>query len=147
MVVVHLLDDAGAEQAGHARTHPVAAGVGVASGQVYAGEVFPPQVAVRVQDHGIDVHAVGAAAGLDEVGGELVAEAARAEVNADPDAVQLVGEQVDEVVAGADRAELGARQVAERGRLRDVPGRVVVEQLVIDRLRVLAADAERQGAP
>ena len=106
-----------------------------------------PRSLSRVQHHRVDVHAVGAAAGLDEVGGQLVAEAARAEVDADPGAAPLVGEQVDEVVAGADRAELRTGQVAERRRRREVPGRGVVEQLVVDRLRVLAPDAERQRAP
>ena len=65
----------------------------------------------------------------------------------DPDAVGLVREQVDVVVAGADGAKLGARHVAVLRGLGKVPAGVIVEQLVLHRLAVLAADAEREGAP
>jgi hypothetical protein len=40
-----------------------------------------------------------------------VAEAARSEVNADPDAVPLVGEDIDVVVAGSDDARLPPRHL------------------------------------
>jgi hypothetical protein len=74
-----------------------------------------------------------------------VAEAAAAEVDADPNPVLLVGEDVDVVVARADGAELARGLVAQVQVLDDRPRRVV-EQVVVYTLRVLAADAEADGA-
>ena len=71
----------------------------------------------------------------------LVTEAAAAEVDADPDAVILVDEQVDVVVARADGTELLARHLLERRDGLQLPG-VVVEQFVVDVFLVAAADAE-----
>ena len=53
---------------------------------------------------GVDHHAVLCAGRLEEPGGDAVAETAGAEVHADPDAILLVGEEVDVVVAAADGA-------------------------------------------
>ena len=70
-----------------------------------------------------------------------MAEAARAEVHADPDIAVLVLEQVDIVVAGADGAELRARHLLEMTDAGVVPQRAV-EHRVVDRLRVGAAEPE-----
>src|SRR5690625_5571009 len=74
-------------------------------------------------------------------------EAAAAEVHAHPDAVLLIHEQVDVMVAAANRAELLAGEGFELARHGDVPRGVVVEQLVVDIFLVLAPDPERQRLP
>jgi hypothetical protein len=74
----------------------------------------------------------------------LVAEAARAEVHADPDpVVLLVAEQVDVVIPGADRAELLPGEAGERA-LRLEPGVPdLLDHRVVARAPVVAPDAER----
>jgi hypothetical protein len=58
----------------------------------------------------------------------LVAEPARPEVHADPDPALLIFEQVDVVVAGANRAELVARHTLELADLGNIlPERTVKE--------------------
>src|SRR5262249_18431612 len=78
---------------------------------------------------------------LDVVGRTFVAEAARAEVNADPYIAVLVLEQVDIVVARADSAELRARHLLEVTDAGILPQRTV-EDFVVDRLRVGATKPE-----
>src|ERR671919_500031 len=76
----------------------------------------------------------------------LVAEPARAEVDAHPDTALLVLHEVHVVVAGADRAEL------RLGELRQLPLRAearptdAVENGVVDPLRGRHAHAERDAA-
>jgi len=106
VVVVDLLLDGGAEQPGYASADPVAAGVGVGSTELHGGDVLCAEVARNVEVDGVDHHAVGGARRLEEPGGDAVAEATRAEVDANPDAILLVDEEVDVVVAAADGAEL-----------------------------------------
>src|SRR5690625_6378123 len=74
-------------------------------------------------------------------------EPAAAEVHAHPAAVLLIHEQVDVMVAAANRAELLAGEGFELARHGDVPRGVVVEQLVVDVFLVLAPDPERQRLP
>ena len=64
-------------------------------------------------------------------------------MHADPHEPILVGEQVDVVVAAADRAELLGREVGQRTLGRRVRAADGVEHGVIDELVVVAADAER----
>ena len=99
VVVVHLLQDLGAHDGGHFGAHPVASCVGIAPRHLHTGDVLPAEVRVCGKDHRIHVHAVAPAAGLDEVGGELVAKAAGAEVHPAPDPPALVDEEIDEVVS------------------------------------------------
>ena len=86
--------------------HPFAARIGIFAGERHGGEVARADLAVLAHHRRRDVDAVLAAGGLDVVRRALVAEAARAEVHADPDVALLVLEQIDVVVAGADGAEL-----------------------------------------
>jgi len=84
-----------------------------------------------------------------------MAEAAGAEVDADPDSALFVFEDIDVMVATADGAELCPGHVAQRGQppsravgaLLDLPGVivVVVEELVIDWLLVFPGQAEADG--
>ena len=70
-----------------------------------------------------------------------MAEAPRAEVHADPDMVFLIGEQVDVVIAAADRAELLARLGAQAIALVPVRHRVpsrILEKRIVGR-RVVSA--------
>ena len=81
-------------------------------------------------------------ASLEVARGAGVAEAAAAEVHADPDEAVLVAHQIDIVVAGADGAELGDRLLPIGLHVGLAPCVGVVEQLVLDALVVGAADAE-----
>ena len=72
-----------------------------------------------------------------------MAEAARAEVDADPDDALFVGEQVDIVVAGADRPELFGGKVVQLALRRGVGGADGVQHGMVDRVVVAAPDAER----
>ena len=141
VMVVDLVELARAEDPDHAVADPVATCVRVTTGEGHRGDVLRAEGRIRVQDKRSDVHAVSCAAFLERPRGDAVAEPAASEMGADPDAVLLVGEDVDVVVARADGAELGGRLVAQLQVLDRRPGRVV-EQLVVDALRVLAADAE-----
>ena len=77
-------------------------------------------------------------------------EPARSEVDADPDGARFVHEDVDVVVAAADRAELLARLGLKRLAMlrRDGAPRRIVEEWMIHRRvvrLVLSADAEAHG--
>src|SRR6185503_4602761 len=61
------------------------------------------EVAIRKIDAGLAHLVLGA---LDEVAADAVADAARAAVEHEPDAIRLVEADLDEVVAAAERAEL-----------------------------------------
>ncbi len=146
VVVVHGVEHLAADDRTHALDHPLAARVGVLARERQGGEILAAEIAVLVQDGRHDVDAVGAAGELDERGRGLVAEAARAEMHADPDQPVLVGEQIDIVVARADGAELVARHLLEPARdLALLPQRIV-EHRVLDLFRIGAADAEADAA-
>ena len=121
VVVVHLVDRLGAEDLEHLGDHDVAAGVGVLARQLHRGDVGVAQLGADLEEHRRRVHlALGAplveALALgerQEARGRLVPEAARAEVDADPDPALLVLHEVDVVVARADRAELRLRELHE----------------------------------
>ena len=72
-----------------------------------------------------------------------MAEAARAEVDADPDPALLVLHQVDVVVARADRAELRLGQLRELALRREVRVADLVEHRVVDALLRRDTHAER----
>jgi hypothetical protein len=71
-----------------------------------------------------------------------VPEPAGAEVHADPDEAVVAGEQVDVVVARADRAELVARHLDHLALRPEVCARDRAEHRVVDGLGVVAPDAE-----
>src|SRR5439155_25628155 len=125
----------------HALDHPLAARIGILAGERHRRDVAHAELALLVQDGRRDVDAVLAAGLLDVVGRALVAEAARAEVSADPHMAVLVLEQVDIVVAGPDGAELRPRHLLEVTDPGVGPERAV-EDGVVDRLRVGAAEPE-----
>jgi len=75
-----------------------------------------------------------------------VAEAARAEVHADPDGALLVLHQVDVVVARADRAELRRRELDELALRREVGSTDLVEHRMVHALLRGHAHAERVPA-
>ena len=122
VVVVDLDVGLGAEDGEHLGDDDLAARVRVAPGELHRGGVALAEPGGGVEDDRRAHHPALVRAAVErqalrereEAGRRLVAEAARAEVHADPDAVVvLVAEQVDVVVAGADGAEL----------LRGEPGR------------------------
>src|SRR5687768_18584125 len=77
-----------------------------------------------------------------------MAEAARSEMHADPEAaVGAIFEEVDVVIARSDRAELLARQVEQFALRLDGTFRDGVDHRMIDTLVVAAPDAEGQRLP
>jgi len=146
MVVVHLFLNLRPEDFLHDVTPDIlATRVGVTARQIHSGEVSLTQVAIAAHNGWGDVHAILASRFLQEVGGGLVAETARSEVDADPDAVRFVDKDINVVVAAADRAELLLRHVLEVRERLLAPERVI-EQLVLDARLVVAAHAERNRA-
>ncbi len=113
VVVVHGVEHLASDDRAHALHHPLAPSIGIETGERHAGEILPSEIAVLVQYGGRHVDAVGSAGRLDEGGRSLMAEPARAEVNADPHEAVLVLEQIDVVIAGPDGAELVARHRLE----------------------------------
>ncbi len=73
----------------------------------------------------------------------LCPETARAEMDADPQPAVVVAEEVDVVIAGADRPELICRELPEIALRHEVGVSNGVEHRVIDRLVVRAAHPER----
>jgi hypothetical protein len=87
-------------------------------------DVLRTEIARDIEEDRIDHHAIARSGGLEEPGCDSVAKTAAAEVDTDPDAVLLVGEDVDVVVAAADGAELRVRLVLQRLRGFGVPALV-----------------------
>jgi len=150
VVVVDLLERLGAEDAAHLGADDVAARIGVAAGELHRLGVAGAELGVRAQQHRRRVHLPLRSTALErealseseEAGRGFVAEPARAEVDADPDTVLLVGEQVDVVVAGADRPELLGGQVAQLPLRRERRVADLVDDRVVAGAPVVAADAE-----
>jgi hypothetical protein len=139
VVVVDLLERRRPEDLEHLVHHDVAARVGVAAGELHRGDVLLAALESIVQQLGRRVHRPVA----EVAGGGLVAEAARAEVDADPDAVR-------------PRRGTGRRSGCRRRpcRAASPPGRAValeadrrladlVEHRMVGALLVRDADAER----
>ncbi len=76
VVVMHLIENLGAEEAGDLLNYPVAARIGVAPCELHRGDVLLAKLRILAQQHRIDVDAVPSTGRLDEVRGQLVAEAA-----------------------------------------------------------------------
>ena len=134
VVIVDLFQDLRSQNGSDLFADPIPARVGIAARQLHARHVFGPQFGLHVQQHRIHVHPVPAAPGLDEVSGQLVAQTAGPEVHSDPDPLPLVGEEVDIVVAAADGAQLFSGDRFQTLRHRNLPGRIVVEEVVVDGL-------------
>ncbi len=115
-MVVDQLHLASAEDRHHLARDPLASGVRVLAGQRHERPVVLPDGRVERQQHFARGHArapLFALAEGEEAGRHGVAEAAAAEVDADPDGVVLVGENVDVMIAAADGTELRARLGAQ----------------------------------
>ena len=122
---------------------PLPACVGVLAGQRHAGDILLAELAVLAQECRIDINAVLPSAQADELRRCLVAEPARSEMHADPDPAVLVLEQIDIVIARADRAELVTRHALEFPDLWNLVPKRAIEELVLDVLGVAPADSER----
>src|ERR1700730_11996426 len=143
VVVVNHVGHVAADDPADTLDHPLAAGIGVAYGELHRRDVAPSDFAVFV-DHGRrHVHAVLAARGLEVARRAGVPEAAAAEVNADPDEAVLIAHQVDIVIARSDGAKLRDRLLPVRAHVRFAPGVVIIEQIVLDPLVIGSPDAER----
>ena len=119
VVVVHLVHRLGAQDLEHLGDDDVATGVGVLAGELHRGDVRLAELGVDLEQDRRRVHLAlvrpaaerEALREREEARRGLVAEPARAEVDADPDPALLVLHQVHVVVAGADRAELRLGQL------------------------------------
>ena len=137
-MIVDGVEHLAADDRAHLLDHPLAARIGVLAGQRHAGEILLAEIRVLMQHGWRDVDPVLAAGELEEDGRGLVAEAARAEVHADPDQALLVLEQVHVVVARSDGAELIPRHLLEVADRLDLLPERAVEQRVFDLLMDVA---------
>ena len=152
MVVVDQLLLSPAEQRHHLARHPLATGIGVAAREVHELPVGVPHRRRHVEQGLLLGNALAPGAILpqrQEPVRHPKAEAARAEVHADPHVVRLVGEHVHVVVAAAHGAELVARLGAQPFPLvlarQRVPRRIREQRVVAGRVAgaVLPSHAER----
>ena len=93
------------------------------------------------------MNAIFAAGLFNEVGGNLVSQAAGSKMNATPEPVRFIHQQIHVMVAASHRSQLAAGQVLQATHFFDVPGRVVVEQLVVGFLLVGPTNPESDLAP
>src|SRR5688500_19636040 len=92
VMVVHALQLARADQREHLADHPLAPGIGVLAGQLHGGDVVLPDGLMEAEDRGHRVHAafrdlrveLAPAGECKEARRGAMAEAARSEVDADP---------------------------------------------------------------
>src|ERR1700733_6953488 len=145
MVIVHRVGHGPADDRAHALDPPFAARMRIAAGELHRRDVAAANLGIFVDHGGRHVHAVLAAGRLEVARGAGVAEAAAAEMYADPDKVVLVAHQIDIVIAGADGAELRDRFLPVRLHVGLAPGVGIVEQGMLGTLLVTAADAERDS--
>ena len=157
VVVVHQVEDLSTDdRRRHFAADPLAPGVGVAPGELHELPVALSLVARKIEKGFGLGHALSplpARGDRHEARGDGVPEAARAEVDAHPDALVFVGEDVDVVIAGADRTELLARQLAQaialvETRRHSRPGLVIEERMIAGGILrgVGPPDAERDLA-
>ena len=115
VVVVHEIDLARAENRHDFARHPLASRVGVLSGKIHQVPVVVARRFGDVEQHLALGHALAPRLSLtdrEKGRGDGMTEAARAEVDADPERARLVGEHVDVMVSASDGAKLLARLVS-----------------------------------
>jgi hypothetical protein len=153
VVVVNLVDGLGAEDLQHRRDDDVASGIRVVAGELHRGHVRLAELGADLEEHGRGVHLALARLAVEretlrqreEARRGPVAEAAGAEVDADPDEALLILHQVDVVVAGANGAQLRLRQLRELALGREFRATDPVEHRVVGLL--LGRDAHAEGDP
>src|SRR3954452_2818522 len=154
VMVVDRLDLPCPEDVEHPLDDDVAARIGVLARKLHRLDVGLAELGVLMQQHRRRVHLARRRAALEgkplrerkEPVRGLVAEAARAEVDAHPEPAVLVGQEVDVVVAAADGAELVGREVVELALRGEGGGADLVEHGVVGALAFVAPDAERDAA-
>src|SRR5687768_647300 len=117
-MVVDAVGDAHAKDLAHALDDRLSSGIGVLAGNRHRLEIVLPARGIERKKQRRRIHFSLAAAIVPpsalrdphEAGRRAMAEASRAEVNADPDIAMFVLEEVDVVIAAADRAELLTRE-------------------------------------
>ena len=80
--------------------------VGIAPGQMHARDVITADLRILWNNCRRNIHSVLAAGCFQEMRRRLVAEPARTEMHADPDAILLICKNIDVMISAADRAEL-----------------------------------------
>src|SRR5215468_3876750 len=106
VVVVNFFLNFRAEDFCDTLAYPVTAGVRIFASKVHADNVLLAKVGRCADDAGFDVHTILRAAFFKEPGGKLVAEAARAKMNPNPNAVLFVSEKVDVMISRTDGTQL-----------------------------------------
>ena len=99
------------------------------------------------QDTGFDIHPVLGARGLQEPRRRLVPEPTRPEVNANPDASNLILKDVDIVIPGSNGAELLPRHFLQRLACGDTPSWIVEQIMVNTLIVVFPADTKTNRPP
>src|SRR5262245_19481550 len=143
VMVMHAVGDCAADDFAHPLDYPLAPRIGIAACKLHCGDVAPPDLAVLVDHRRRDIHAVLSAGRLEIARRAGVAEAARAEMHADPDEAGFVAHQINIMITGADGAELRDGLLPVGFHVGRLPGFGIVEQLMLDTLLIGTADAER----
>ena len=86
-MVVHFLDDGSAEKLSNLPAYPISPGVGILPAEVHALDVLIAEIAIGVDYARINVHAVFGPGLFQEPRRNLVSQAARTKMHADPHAV------------------------------------------------------------
>ena len=108
---------------------------------MHPGEIVTPDLGILFHHGWRHVHSVFATGGFEKMCGRFVSEPARPEMHADPDAVLLIREKIDVMIAAADRTELVARYLFQLANRFDGPGRVIKQRMIHPRF-AFAADTE-----
>src|SRR5438105_6114931 len=108
MVIMHRLDRRSAEDLEHALADPVPARISVAPGDRHDGEIVVGQRRPDLQERGWGIHRFARAFAMSiptasrsevqEAVRGVMAESAAAEMDADPQAILVVAEQIDVVI-------------------------------------------------
>ena len=99
---------------------------------MHARKIILADLRILLDDGGRNIHSVFSARRFQEMGRSLVAEPARTEMHANPNAVLLIGKNIDIMISAADRAQLlCCRRLSDRAAALD-PTLGSSNKLVID---------------
>src|SRR5690625_546092 len=115
-IVVVVVDSFGhhaANQFAHTLDGDLAAGIGIAPGQLHAGNIGAAKIRILIQKRGGYIHALLAAGLLQIMRGGAVTEAPAAEMGAVPGMASLALDDVDIMIAGARSTKLPCREATK----------------------------------
>src|SRR5439155_20414249 len=111
VMVVYFLDNLRTQNSAHHMARDgFASGIRVTSGEMHAGEIIAPDFGPFIDNCRRNIHPIFAAGGSQKISCRFVSEPARAKMHTDPNAIRLVGENIDVMIAAADGTELFTRR-------------------------------------